>query len=116
MNRVDRFLSVRATIPPQMERPPEPVRHTDPSFPEVRIHLTARGVMKLEHVEHLASRLQIQADGEGLLCMHLRPADYDWLIGVLLGLGTDARVLAPAELRLQLQQAARAIVDHCAQC
>ncbi|GHO84962.1 helix-turn-helix transcriptional regulator [Dictyobacter formicarum] len=114
--RVDRFLDVRAAAsPPQVERPPAPIRHTHPSFPEIRIHLTARGVMKLERVQHLASCLQPEAGGEGLLSLHLRPADYDWLVGVLLGLGTDAKVLAPDELRVRLQRAAQDIADHCSQ-
>lgn len=114
--RVDRFLDVRAAVsPPQLGRPASPIRHTHTSFPEVRIHLTARGMMKLERVQHLASHLQPQPDGEGLLSLHLRPADYDWLVGVLLGLGTDAKVLAPDELRLRLQRAAQDIADHCAQ-
>ncbi|GCE20753.1 helix-turn-helix transcriptional regulator [Dictyobacter kobayashii] len=115
--RVDRFLAVRAVPePPQVERPvSSPIRHVHPSFPEVRIHLTARGVMKLERVPHLASCLQHKEDGEALLSLHLRLADYNWLVGILLGLGTDAKVLAPAELRVRVQQAAEKIAAHCAQ-
>jgi predicted DNA-binding transcriptional regulator YafY len=91
------------------------IAHVHPSFPEVRIHLTARGVLRLEREPHLASRLQQRGEGEGWLSMHLRPDDYDWLVGVLLRLGTDAKVLAPEELRLCVQQTAQEIARHYAQ-
>ncbi len=57
--RVDRFLDVRATLPPQQsERPVSTIVHVHPSFPEVHIHLTARGVLRLEREPHLATLLQ----------------------------------------------------------
>jgi predicted DNA-binding transcriptional regulator YafY len=114
--RVDRFLDVRAALsPPQLEHPASPIAHVHPSFPEVRIHLTARGVQRLEREPHLASRLQHKGDGGGLLSVRLRPEEYEWLVRVLLSLGIDAKVLAPVELRMRVQQAAEAIACHYAQ-
>jgi predicted DNA-binding transcriptional regulator YafY len=111
--RVDRFLDVRvAPSPPQLEHPASPIAHVHPSFPEIRIHLTARGVLKLEHEPHLAARLQPQGEGEGLLSVCLRPEEYEWLVGILLSLGTDAKVLAPEALRMRVQQAAEVIANH----
>jgi predicted DNA-binding transcriptional regulator YafY len=114
--RVDRFLEVSATpSPPHAEYPASPIIHIHPSFPEVRIHLTARGVLRLEREPHLASRLQPIGEGEGCLTMHLRPDEYDWLVGVLLRLGTDAKVLAPEGLRKRVRQAVQEIARHYAE-
>jgi predicted DNA-binding transcriptional regulator YafY len=98
-----------------VEHPASPIAHVHPSFPEARIHLTARGVLRLEREPHLASRLQHKGEGEGWLSMRLRPEEYDWLVRVLLSLGTDAKVLAPVELRMRVQQAAEEIACHYAQ-
>jgi predicted DNA-binding transcriptional regulator YafY len=111
--RVDRFLDVRAAqSPPQVERLPSTILHVGPSFPEIRIQLTARGVLRLEREPHLTARVQHSDDGSGLLTMHLRFEDYDWLVRILLTLGTDAQVLAPAELRTRVQQTAQEIARH----
>jgi predicted DNA-binding transcriptional regulator YafY len=114
--RVDRFLEVStAPLPPHVEHPASPIAHVHPSFPEVRIHLTARGVQRLEREPHLASHLQHKGEGGGWLSVRLRPEEYDWLVRVLLSLGTDAKVLAPVELRMRVQQAAQEIACHYAQ-
>ena len=111
--RVDRFLEVKvAPSPPQLERPASPIAHVHPSFPEVCIHLTARGVLRLEREPYLAARIQPQGNGEGLLSVRLRREEYDWLVRILLSLGTDAKVLAPEELRIRVQQEAQEIAYH----
>ncbi len=114
--RVDRFLAVKAaSSPPQLERPASPIIHVHPSFPEIRIHLTTRGVLRLEREQYLASRLQRLEEGAGLLILRLRPDEYDWLVRILLSLGVDAQVLAPLELRVQVQQEAETIAYHYSQ-
>jgi predicted DNA-binding transcriptional regulator YafY len=114
--RVDRFLDVKAApSPPQLERPASPIVHVHSSFPEIRIHLTTRGVLRLEREPHLASRLQQQREGEGLLNLRLRPEEYEWLVRILLSLGTDAKVLAPEGLRIHVQQVAQEIARHYAE-
>jgi predicted DNA-binding transcriptional regulator YafY len=116
MYRVDRFLDVRvAPSSPQLERPALAIAHIHPSFPEIRLHLTARGVLKLEHEPHLAAYLQPQEDGEGFLSVRLRPEEYDWLVNILLMLGVDVTVLAPEELRLRVRQKALEIAHHSAE-
>jgi len=113
---VDRFLDVStAPSPLHVELPASPITHVHPSFPEVCIHLTARGVQRLEREPHLASRLQHKGEGGGWLSVRLRPEEYEWLVRVLLSLGTDAKVLAPVGLRMRVQQAAEAIACHYAQ-
>lgn len=111
--RVDRFLEVKvAPSPPQLERPASPIAHVHPSFPEVCIHLTARGVLRLEREPYLAARIQPQGNGEGLLGVRLRQEEYDWLVRILLTLGTNAKVLAPEALRIRVQQEAQEIAYH----
>jgi predicted DNA-binding transcriptional regulator YafY len=111
--RVDRFLEVKvAPSPPQLERPASPIAHVHPSFPEVCIHLTARGVLRLEREPYLAARIQPQGNGEGLLSVRLRREEYDWLVRILLTLGTNAKVLAPEALRIRVQQEAQEIAYH----
>jgi predicted DNA-binding transcriptional regulator YafY len=112
--RVDRFLDVKTapSPPPPLEHPiPIPTRE-HPSYPEVRVHLTARGVLRLEHDAYLGPRLQRQDNGEGLLSLHWRTEEYDWLVRVLLSLGTDARILAPEELRTRVKLEAKKIACH----
>jgi predicted DNA-binding transcriptional regulator YafY len=111
--RVDRFLDVKVALsPPQAKPTITPLTREHPSYPEVRIHLTARGVLRLEHDAYLGPRLKRQGNGEGLLSLHWRPEEYDWLVRVLLSLGTDACILEPEELRTRVQQEAQKIVRH----
>lgn len=107
--RVDRFLDVKAapSSPPPLEHPlPIPTRE-HPSFPEIRIHLTARGALRLEHDADLGPRLQRQDNGEGWLILHWRTKEYDWLVRILLSLGTDAEILEPEELRTRVKLEAK---------
>ncbi len=111
--RVDRFLEVKAApSPPQLQHPASPIVHVHPSFPEVCIHLTARGVLRLEREPYLAARIQPQGNGEGLLSVRLRREEYDWLVRILLTLGTNAKVLEPEALRIRVQQEAQEIACH----
>jgi predicted DNA-binding transcriptional regulator YafY len=114
--RVDRFLDVQvAPSPPQLEPSiPTPTRE-HPSYPEVRVQLTARGVLRLEHDAYLGPRLQRQDNGEGLLSLHWRTEEYDWLVRVFLSLGTDAKILAPEALRTRVQHEAQKIARHHAE-
>lgn len=110
--RVDRFLHVRRALePPQMQPPDALVHHVHPSFPEIHIHLTTRGVLRLEREPYLIAHVQRTEAGEGSLRLHLRPEEYDWLVRILLNLGTDANVLAPEILRMRLQHTAQEIAD-----
>lgn len=96
-----------------MQLPDLPVHHVHPSFPEIHIHLTARGVLRLERESPLIARIQRTEAGEGLLCLRLRPEEYNWLRRILLSLGIDAKALEPETLRVQLQQKAQEMADSC---
>lgn len=114
--RVDRFLAVQPALsPPQGEHPAPAIPHFDPSYPEIRIGLTPRGALHLEHEPRLLPYLEHKVDGSGLLVMHLRPEEYGWLVRVLLGVGAEATILAPAALRERVRQAATEIAQHHAE-
>lgn len=110
--RVDRFLDVQpAAVAPPLATLPPPIAHLHPSFPEVRIALTARGVLRLEREPYLSKHVQRADTGAGLLALRLRPAEYNWLIGILAPLGGEARVLAPEALRARLRELAQELLD-----
>ncbi len=105
--RVDRFVEVSATHAPEYIEPSRselPYGHS--SYPEVRIRLTARGVLMMERDRHLGDAIQPFDEEGGLLCFSCPPAEYDWLVRTLLGLGSEAEVLAPDTLRNLVRQAA----------
>lgn len=110
--RVDRFLDVQpAAVAPPVAAPDTAIAHIHPTYPEVRITLTARGLLRLEREPYLSRHVQRTATGTGTLVMRLRPAEYDWLIGILAPLGGEARVLAPEELRASLRSLAQDLAD-----
>jgi len=114
--RVDRFTGVSATQAPEhsvSQHPQLPYEHL--SHPEVRIRLTARGVLVMERDPHLGDTIQPLGEEGGLLCFRCPPTEYDWLIRTLLSLGPDAEVLAPDALRNLVQQAAQDIANRHAQ-
>jgi predicted DNA-binding transcriptional regulator YafY len=116
--RVDRFLEVRATLAPNHEEESgiPTIAHGHPSLPEVRICLTAHGVLQLEHDPCLGPRIQYRGDGGGgWLCERFRPQDYGWLVRIVLRLGMEAKVLAPLALRQCVQEQSQAIAHHHAE-
>jgi len=114
--RVDRFAGARAAQAPE-HRAPQSLRtpYEHPSHPEVRIRLTARGVLFMERDPHLGDAIQPLDEEGGLLCFRCPPTEYDWLVRTLLSLGPDAEVLAPDALRELVRQSARDIANRYVQ-
>jgi predicted DNA-binding transcriptional regulator YafY len=113
--RVDRFANVSVTHAREQrtsQSPQLPYEH--PSHPEVRIRLTARGVLVMERDPQLGNNIQWLDEEEGLLCFRCPPTEYNWLVRTLLSLGPDAEVLSPDALRNLVQQAARDIANRYA--
>jgi predicted DNA-binding transcriptional regulator YafY len=114
--RVDRFVEVTAIQPPEypeyVESPRSELPYGHPSHPEVRIQLTARGVLMMERDRHLGDSIQLHGEEGGLLCFRCPPTEYDWLVRTLLNLGFEAEVLAPDTLRHLVRQAALDIAHH----
>jgi predicted DNA-binding transcriptional regulator YafY len=111
--RVDRVVEVSATETPEqvyVELPAERLPYGHPSHEEVRIQLTARGVLLMERDPQLGDAIQLQGeDGAGSLCFRCPPSEYDWLVQTALQLGSDADILAPESLRELIREAAKEI-------
>ncbi len=114
--RVDRFVEVNAAQTPEHLEPPLPqLPYEHPSYPEVRIQLTARGVLVMERDPQLGGAIKPHGEDGGFLCFRCPPSEYDWLVRVLLSLGPDADALAPDTLRQQIRQAAQEIAHRYAE-
>ncbi len=113
--RVDRFAEVSVTHAREytaLQSPQLPYEH--PSYPEVRIRLTARGVLVMERDPHLGDKIQPEGLEGGLLCFRCPPMEYDWLVRILLSLGSDAEILSPSALRGLVRQIAQDIANRYA--
>lgn len=111
--RVDRFTAVSATQPPEHNAPlPSRLPYKHPSHPEVRIRLTARGILIIERNPYFSDAIQPLDKEEGLLCFRWPPAENDWLARLLLSLGPDAEVLTPPTLRNLVRQMAQEIAGR----
>jgi predicted DNA-binding transcriptional regulator YafY len=118
--RIDRVVTLQSTTAPTTQQTAtihrtQSLPYGHPSLPEVRIQLTARGVLIMERDPHLGDTIQPLGEDGGLLCFRCPFHEYDWLVRTLLSLGPDAQVLAPQSLRQQLYQAARAIAQQYAE-
>jgi predicted DNA-binding transcriptional regulator YafY len=98
--RVDRFQAV-SPAGERFERvqAPEPRPYTHESHPEVRVTLTARGAAYVESEPHLGQHIQRAADGTCYLAFRCPPSELDYYARYFAGLGTEAEVHAPQELR-----------------
>ncbi|HZU67111.1 MAG TPA: YafY family protein [Ktedonobacteraceae bacterium] len=111
--RVDRFIEAhKIQAPGAIQSSTSALPYGHPSYSEVRIQLTARGVLVMERDPQLGDSIQPLGEEGGLLCFRCPPSEYDWLVRTLLSLGPDAEVLAPDILRQRVQQAALAIAQR----
>jgi predicted DNA-binding transcriptional regulator YafY len=109
--RVDRFQAVSPAplLSPPADLPNSPhISNGDLSLPEAQIQLTLRGVRILERNTYLGP----QITEENWLKVRLRPQEYPWLVRVILGLGLEAKVIWPPELKELLQKEIQAISRH----
>jgi predicted DNA-binding transcriptional regulator YafY len=111
--RIDRFTEMNVTAPPaQPASLPSRLPYKHPSHPEVRVRLTARGVLIMECDSHFGDAIQSLGEEGGLLCFRWPPAENDWLARLLLSLGPEAEVLAPEDLRTLIGQMALEIANR----
>src|SRR5258708_11626004 len=81
--RVDRFAEVSVTHAREytaLQSPQLPYEH--PSYPEVRIQLTARGVLVMERDPHLGDKIQPEGLEGRLLYFPCPPIEYDCLLPI----------------------------------
>jgi len=109
--RVDRIQALaRATA----ELPPPPPRtglpYTHESHPEVAVSLTARGVAYVESEPQLGQQIARLPDGAGRLAFRCPPSELDWFARYFAGLGADATVHGPPELRQRIRRLAEQLL------
>ncbi|MFW5688080.1 MAG: helix-turn-helix transcriptional regulator [Spirochaetota bacterium] len=96
--RVDRIESLRPAHDPFEDNPVARAApaYGDPSLPEVVVELTERGAMDAERAFR---RLRVHREPDGpRLRVRCPPDDYAWLARAIVGMGLEARAIAPAEL------------------
>jgi predicted DNA-binding transcriptional regulator YafY len=113
MYRVDR---VEALEPPggdfQPPSTPDPLPYDHESHPQVIATLTARGVATVESDPHLGRQIERTPDGSGRLVFRCPPDELDWYARYFASLGSHAQVCAPAELREQICQIGRTLLEQ----
>ena len=109
--RVDRF---RALAPATAELPPAPPDIARPygheSHPEVVVSLTAWGVAYVESEPQLGQQIVPLPDGAGRLAFRCPPSELDWFARYFAGLGAEATVHGPLELRQSIQRLAQELL------
>jgi predicted DNA-binding transcriptional regulator YafY len=82
--------------------PPDPISYNDESHPQVVVELTSYGVALLDTEPHLAGQTVRREDGSGQLCFRCPPSELAYYARYFAGLGGQAIVHEPAELRQQI--------------
>jgi predicted DNA-binding transcriptional regulator YafY len=111
--RVDRILALTpADEQVQGMTAPTPLPYNHESHPQVVVELTARGVAHVESEPHLGQQIQRHPDGSGSLDFRCPPGELDWWARYFAGLGADAHVHTPPELRTCLAQLGQKLVEQ----
>jgi predicted DNA-binding transcriptional regulator YafY len=90
---------------------PEPVPYVHPSHPEIAATFTARGVALAEVDLQVAPQLQRRADGSGELRLRFPPSELEWWARLFIGLGAEAAVHGPPELRERMRAIGQKLVE-----
>jgi predicted DNA-binding transcriptional regulator YafY len=109
--RVDRIRALaRATaeLPPPPPGPGQPYDHE--SHPEVLVTLTPRGVAHVESEPQLGQQIARLPGGAGRLAFRCPPGELDWFARYFAGLGADAAVHGPPELRERIRRLAELLL------
>ncbi|HEX8231619.1 MAG TPA: WYL domain-containing protein [Chloroflexia bacterium] len=111
--RVDRVQSVSQTEDGfQHVRASEPRPYGHESHPEVHVTLTAQGAAHVESEPHLGQHIQRHTDGTGHLNFRCPPSELGYYARYFAGLGGEAQVHSPPELRELLAQVGRSLTEQ----
>lgn len=78
---------------------------------ELEVHLTAEGVRRCQSELWLSSSIDISEDGSGVIRRSISSSYQTWAVHFFLGLGAEANVCQPAELRSLIQQKLQQLLD-----
>lgn len=110
--RVDRVQSV---APAEQEFQPEELRqqraYDDPSHPQVIVKLTPQGALRVESEPDMGGLVQRNKDGSAELNFRCPPGELSYYARYFAGLGSDAEVIAPNQLRSMLAQLGAELVE-----
>jgi predicted DNA-binding transcriptional regulator YafY len=111
--RVDRIEALSAPgddfQPPAV---PETLPYDHESHPQVVATLSPRAVAIVESEPHVGRHICRQPDGSGQLAFRCPPAELDWFARYFAGLGADADVSAPPELRERIGAIGRVLAEQ----
>lgn len=109
--RLDRFAAAEPSPPPAAVTPAPPAKpYDDPSHPTVHARLTYRGARIVER-EPWIGHLMEEREGWADLTFRCPPDELAWFARYFLGLGPEAEVLAPLELRQAIHRLAQELAD-----
>ena len=111
--RVDRIQSLAEPdldfAPPSVPDPPE---YEDESNPELVVTFTPRGAFQVQSQPFIGPRVRRNSDGSAELRMRCPTSEFDWFAGLFAGLGREACVVAPPELRRRLRDLGGLLADQ----
>jgi predicted DNA-binding transcriptional regulator YafY len=111
--RIDRIQTVFLMEPPfPTISNQSAVAYGDASHPEVIVKLTPRGVAYAETDTHVAQGIERYPDGTGRLAFRCPPSELDYFARFFAGIGPEAEVCAPPELRERLLQIGQEMVNQ----
>ncbi len=113
--RVDRVLDLLPTSDsfPAIRRD-DARAYDDPSHPEVIARLTARGAAYAESEPHLGHHIQRQADNSAVMRFRCPPGELAYYARFFAGMGNEAEVIEPPELRQRLLEIGQQMVERYA--
>ncbi|MGN7415667.1 WYL domain-containing protein [Paenibacillus sp. SAF-068] len=80
------------------------MRMDDTDTLKLEVHLTAEGVRRCQSELWLSSSIDTHEDGSGVIRRSISSSYQTWAVHFFLGLGAEANVCQPAELRSLIQQ------------
>lgn len=115
--RVDRFLELQATLPPESAAsvPIKESDNSDQSLIPILAKLTYRGALLAEQDTHVGHYVRQIDDVEWELRFDCPASERDWAVKFFYGIGMDATVLEPDELRRELYELGCKLADQYAE-
>lgn len=110
--RLDRIGGIEPALGPSnaasiIEQAQSQPDYRSTTYPEVIAELTAAGLRFCNDHPRLRDCLV-----DGMLRFHCPPSDYAYMARDLMRMGTDCKVIAPAELRLEMQRINLEMLEH----
>lgn len=110
--RVDRIRHVAPVVALAALEPPDPIAYDHESHPQIVAELTPQGVAMLDSEPQLARQVLRREDGSGSLHFRCPPSELAYYTRYFAGLGGQATVLEPVELRQGIRDLGEWLAQH----